>query len=358
MKNPNGYGSVYKLSGRRRRPYAARITVGFKDNETTGKSYPIYKFLGYYVTRKEAMNALAIYNSNPEAITTIDNALVPSSKITLQKLYDEWSAEHFQTIKKANHYESAFKILKPLYDHSITSLKIGDYEKVFEESGKNQPMLRVTKSSLKLMYQFAFRKGYIDESAVNIPTYISFANAKSGKKEDFRKPFTHEEIEKLWEYKDDVGVQVLLFLIYTGTRISEAVNLSPKDVHLKERYFDVKVAKTEAGIRKVPIAKKILPFVEKWVEANDEFLVPFKGKTVITKLQIKANGFLSTIAKYLGTEHTQHDTRHTCISLLTENEVDERFIKLIVGHASQDVTNKVYAKKLDIAVLIEAIDKI
>ena len=29
MKNPNGYGSVSKLSGKRRRPYIVRITAGF-----------------------------------------------------------------------------------------------------------------------------------------------------------------------------------------------------------------------------------------------------------------------------------------------------------------------------------------
>ena len=29
MKNPNGFGSVYKLSGKRRKPYIAVITVGY-----------------------------------------------------------------------------------------------------------------------------------------------------------------------------------------------------------------------------------------------------------------------------------------------------------------------------------------
>ena len=29
MKNPNGFGSVTKLSGRRRKPWVAKVTVGF-----------------------------------------------------------------------------------------------------------------------------------------------------------------------------------------------------------------------------------------------------------------------------------------------------------------------------------------
>lgn len=31
MKLPNGYGSVAKLTGNRRRPYMVRITTGFTD---------------------------------------------------------------------------------------------------------------------------------------------------------------------------------------------------------------------------------------------------------------------------------------------------------------------------------------
>ena len=32
MRNPNGYGSVVKLSGKRRKPFAVRITIGWDNN--------------------------------------------------------------------------------------------------------------------------------------------------------------------------------------------------------------------------------------------------------------------------------------------------------------------------------------
>ena len=37
MRLPNGYGGVVKLSGNRRRPYAARITTGWHINDISGK---------------------------------------------------------------------------------------------------------------------------------------------------------------------------------------------------------------------------------------------------------------------------------------------------------------------------------
>ena len=50
MKNPNGYGTVVKLSGNRRKPYAVRKTVGFNE-----KGHPIYLPIGYAETREEGM---------------------------------------------------------------------------------------------------------------------------------------------------------------------------------------------------------------------------------------------------------------------------------------------------------------
>ena len=38
LKLPNGYGSVTKLSGNRRKPYLARVTLGWVINKETGKA--------------------------------------------------------------------------------------------------------------------------------------------------------------------------------------------------------------------------------------------------------------------------------------------------------------------------------
>ena len=65
MRLPNGYGGVVKLSGNRRRPYAARITTGWHINDITGKRIQNYQILGYAPTRSEALQILARYNNYP-----------------------------------------------------------------------------------------------------------------------------------------------------------------------------------------------------------------------------------------------------------------------------------------------------
>lgn len=353
MRNPNGYGSVIKLSGNRRNPYGARITLGFNPDN----GYPVYKFLGYYASRKDAMTALALYHNNPEAVAVVNNTLTPTNKITLQKAYEEWSEEHYKTIKNPRHYKAAYKILEPLKESPLTLLKIADYENVFTKSGKNKPMLNLAKIILKGVYAYSFRKGYVDESAVNIPTYISLVGVDNGKRERQHKAFTHDQIEKLWECKDMPGVENVLFMIYTGLRISELAALKCEDIHLDERWIAVKESKTKAGIRKVPINEKLVYIIEKWLKLNGYYFVPLGSDSLSTRKQPGWNGFEATM-KSLGFDNLQHDTRFTCSTLLVEAGVDDRYVKLIVGHKQQDVTNKIYAAKLDISVLIDAINQI
>ena len=54
---PNGYGSVCKLSGNRRRPYIVKKTVGFD-----ARGYPIYNIVGYAATKEEGLEMLSAYN--------------------------------------------------------------------------------------------------------------------------------------------------------------------------------------------------------------------------------------------------------------------------------------------------------
>ena len=94
MKLPNGFGTVYKLSGNRRNPYVAKKTKGWEIDPKTGKSKQLYTVVGYYPTRKEALTALAEYNKDP-----FDLHL---ATITFEEVYERWSEIHFEKIKDTN----------------------------------------------------------------------------------------------------------------------------------------------------------------------------------------------------------------------------------------------------------------
>ena len=68
MRLPNGFGSVYKLSGNRRRPFVVKKTIN-------GKQRP----LGYFETHDAALTFLLKYNHEPTGLTA-----------TFADIYEQW----------------------------------------------------------------------------------------------------------------------------------------------------------------------------------------------------------------------------------------------------------------------------
>lgn len=349
MKLPNGFGSVYKLSGKRRNPWAARKTTGWTWNEEKQKSYPIYQFIGYYPTRQEALTALSDYNKDPYDLHF--------DTITFKEVYDKWSDIHFQKVKDTNGYEAAYKLCTKILNMKFVEIKLAHLQKVVDESGKNTPTLKNLKILFGLMWDYAVINEIVSQDKRDMIRYIDISkpgNPNSYKREPFRK----KEIEMLWKSKDsNIYMTVVLILIYTGLRIGELLDLKKSDVHLEERWFYVREAKTESGIREVPIAEKIVLFFEYWMKQDCEYLICTPNHEHFAYRNYYDSYWTPLMKSLSFDKHRPHDTRHTCISLLTETGVDERVIKKIVGHKGQGVTETVYTH-LELPIKLEAINKI
>ena len=345
MRLPNGYGSIYKLSGNRRKPWCVRKTTGWKDN-----GQPIYTFIGYYPTRQEALTALADYNKDPYDLQL--------SSVTFADLYERWSEEHFQKISHSgvNSYSSAYRSCEKISSMRVVDIKLDHLQQTMDDSGKNSPTLKTMKNLFGLMYDYAVVHEIITPDKREMIRYLDTSKPGNPNKMD-RKIFTHKEIQKLWEMKDaNVYITVILIMIYSGVRIGELLALEKSDVHLDDRWFYVKEAKTAAGIREVPIAEKIVPMMEYWISRPCGHLICSGADAQLPYYTFRDN-YWKAVMDILDMDHRPHDTRHTCISLLTEAGVDQRIIRKIVGHKGQGVTETVYTH-LELPVKLEAINKI
>ena len=345
MRLPNGYGSIYKLSGNRRRPWCVRKTTGWKDN-----GQPIYTFIGYYPTRQEALTALADYNKDPYDLQL--------SSVTFADLYERWSEEHFQKISHSgvNSYSSAYRSCEKISSMRVVDIKLDHLQQTMDDSGKNSPTLKTMKNLFGLMYDYAVVHEIITPDKREMIRYLDTSKPGNPNKMD-RKIFTHKEIQKLWEIKDaNIYITVILIMVYTGVRIGELLALEKSDVHLDDRWFYVKEAKTAAGIREVPIAEKIVPMMEYWISRPCGHLICSGADAPLPYYTFRDN-YWKAVMDILDMDHRPHDTRHTCISLLTEAGVDQRIIRKIVGHKGQGVTETVYTH-LELPVKLEAINKI
>ncbi|MDO5785004.1 MAG: site-specific integrase [Eubacteriales bacterium] len=350
MKLPNGYGSVKKMSGKRRKPYMVRKTAGWHYDEKKDKMIQDYFIIGYAATKTEGLQMLAEFNKNP-----FDTK---SAKTTFQEVYEQWSKGKFPTISKSNvkGYEASYKVCGTLYNKVFRDIKLVDLQFVVDTCGKNYPTLKKLKGLFSQLYDYAMKNDLCNKDYSEFVDIARYKDKNPDKRD--RSKFTKDEISRLWQLKEDPYYQIVLMLIYSGCRISEFLDLKKGNVHLEEQYFDVLASKTENGIRKVPIADKVLPFYRAWYESSEcEYLLHTENQKHFIYRNYYDSYWLP-LMEQIGFDHTPHDTRHTCISMLAEAHVDQTMIKKIAGHSgAMTLTERVYTH-LDIEALVQAINKI
>ena len=81
MKLPNGYGSVVKLSGKRRKPYMVQKTTGYHIDPIKEKKVADYIIIGYTATKAEGLQMLADYNATADgAAEDMETAMTVAEK--------------------------------------------------------------------------------------------------------------------------------------------------------------------------------------------------------------------------------------------------------------------------------------
>lgn len=329
MRLPNGYGTVYKLHGRRRRPWIARRCIGKRIDDTRRRVVTVYLTIGTYATRAEALAALAAYNADPYDP-------VKRAK-TLSEAYEAWAAVHFPTLRETTHYRAAYAVLRPLHDRPLSDIKLDDYEAVLTASQKNAPTLRNVRLLLSQIYAYAAIHEYIPADRKDIPRHIVVGDANPNKLT--RRIFTPDEIRALWAAPYTGINPAVLTLLYTGLRVSELCALTPEDVDYDAQTASVRAAKTSAGIRTVPIADGLIDVVRAYMAG------PRPSAAVLR----------ASMRTTLG--HLPHDCRHTFASLAVERGIDQRIIDAILGHAGANVALRVYTH-IDTATMLDAVNRL
>lgn len=348
MRLPNGYGSITKLSGKRRNPYMVRVTIGWDDYGN-----PIREPLGYYPDYKSANESLVTYHTDPSII---------NSDATFADCYDKWSDEKFEKVKDPRGYKAAYNFCATIRKMKIRDIRLQHLENLIQKSGANYPTLKTIKSLLKQVFEYAVKHDIIPP-ANNKVEFLDIARSREQLILDNanrkHKPFTKSELKKLWSFADvNIHVAEILMLIYSGVRISELTELRKEHVHLDEQWFEIVDAKTAAGIRRVPISHKTLPFFRMcYKKSNIDYLITTESGGHMSYYTYR-ECYWDPLMEQLGMKHLPHDTRHTCISLMNTAEINPTTIKMIVGHAGKmDLTERVYTHKV-MDELLAAINRI
>jgi integrase len=188
------------------------------------------------------------------------------------------------------------------------------------------------------------------------------AKKKADRNKVAREAFTAKDLAKVYAKAakgDPALAQVIALGAYTGCRIEELFEL--KVEHCASGTFNIIDAKTDAGIRKVPIHPKLSKMVSTMKKAStDGFLIPSTAAGqygVRSDPASKRFGRLKT-AMGFGPEHVYHSIRKTVATLLEQAAVPEGIAADILGHEKKTMSYGLYSAGSSHSQKLEALAKV
>lgn len=313
MRRANGTGTIcVRDKNKYRKPYAVR-TASYMENGVR-----VYgKYLGYFRTRKEALECLAQYSVLPYDRT-----------VTFKQVYNHLCKCEFPSLKTSTveGYEYAWKHLTPLYDKKIADIKTANLQAVISAIDSDS-MQDKTKSLLKRIYKYAVQNDIVFKD------YAKFIQVKTKTKTD-KEPFTDDEILRMFDHCDDKDVQDVLILIFTGYRIGEFLSRRREDIDIENEII-YGGNKTDLGKRKImPIHPFIIDFIRERYDSGKEY--PFSNIDISSYRKRHYSRALKLCDIPYRSPHT---CRHTFAHLLTRTaSPNELQVSRLLGHSKFQTT--------------------
>ena len=324
MRLPNGYGSVAKLSGKRRKPYIVRKTTGFDE-----RGYPIYSIIGYAETREDGLLLLAKYNNDPWDIK--------GAKVTLNALYEQWLKERAVKLSESNYkaLKGAYRHCAHLEDLPYKSIRASQMQSAIDNCGKSYSQQSHIKNLWRHLDRYAFELDIINKCYSELLTSDSIP-------ETGKIPFTAEEINRVWDNQDKPYVDTILIFLYSGWRLNELFNIKVSDVDLDAGIMTGGLKSRAGKGRIVPIHSKIFEIVKRRAAEGNEYLLSRNGKKYYAQMYHK---IWRNMMKEMSMAHTPHECRHTFRTWLDTAGANTRCMDLLMGHTSKSIGDRVYNHK-------------
>ncbi len=347
MRKASGYGSVYRLKGRRRKPWVARVPI-----EWTSKGKLIRKYIGYYETRQEALIALAEYHKNPVGFY---------NDTTLGDLYEKWfdlrygSGDKSDKIKTIKMYQTARTHLDPIADMMVADIKTSHLQSIISTMQHDKNLSYSSCHKVKVLMNQLFKAAVADDIInKNYAETVELPPRKAQK----HKTFSDMEVKTLEKHAAGIEwVDTILIFIYSGMRIEELLSLTKFNIDIEQKLFTGGL-KTQAGKNRIiPIHSKIQKYVMGWYNKDgSEYLIHRNGEKIRQDYYRKYIYYPAL--EQLGIRKlTPHKARHTFATMLHRARVPQKDIQLLLGHADYSTTANIYTH-VNLAELRKSIERI
>jgi len=329
VKRPNGTGSVYKLSGRRRRPWVA------------AKNGII---IGYYITKTDALEAVNALAKRP---------ITERYNMTFKEVFEAWKLEHYRDLTDDGRYgyELAYKQFETLYDLQFRSLRTDHFQREIDKyaaKGRTHSSTSKLKQLIGQMSKWAVRE---EIATTNYAQFLKLPEEKKVEKEIF----SDEDIKKLKKCKNDAA-KIVLMLIFTGMRIGELFDMPAENVY---DTYCIGGEKTEAGKNRIiPIptdVRKHFAYFKSRTGEGERLLDGYSGNSDVKNF--RRRDYYELLDELQITRKTPHSTRHTYASKAVKAGMPPELLQKILGHADYSTTANIYVHT-DIDALVKAAENL
>ena len=343
-KRANGTGTVWKLAGKRSKPYAAQINR---------------IMIGTFKTEVEAEKALA---------RLTDRNIEENFNMTFKDVYEAWKPGHEKLLyaralergskdgktSGMEGYASAFKNCAELHNKLFRSLRRNDLQKVIDkirDDGKSSSVAEKVKQLYGQLYKWAMAEHIV---LTNLAPSVVIISGKKKKK----KIFTAAEVKKLMG-STNPAAEIALLLIATGGRINEIFSVETSDCY--DDYF-IGGNKTAAGTERiVPIAPIGIGVYKKLLSVAREkhlkrLIEAYSGNHIAANYR-KRDYYPMLDELGIPREKTPHCSRHTYATSAIASGVKPEDLTKMIGHSNYSITVENYNSP-DAQRLIDAANKI
>ena len=344
QKRPNGTGSVYKLPGKRSKPFVARIS---KD----GKQITV----GTYPTHAEAL--IALESVQLGGVSNLYNA-------TVEDVYHMVIDQKEEKISSATltNYAACWGYLGVLNKTKMRDVRTIHFQRVIDDAykaGLSYSTLHKIQILGSLMCKIAMANDLIDKN------YAQLVNLPLSAPKSEKPSFTAEQLDQLWQLSDtEPTAAIIVALCYNGLRINEFLDLKKEHVDLNKRLIYAPGSKTEAGKdRIIVIPQDLVPIYKRMIESPGDYLCASpKGQRWDAK-NFRNREFYPFLDKYAMNPDgklSPHSCRHTYALLCVKYGLNQKATMDFLGHANFATTAEIYANasSKDIDFLLQEADKL
>ena len=347
MKRANGTGSIVKLSGNRRRPYAVKVS----SRDRYGRV--MQKILSYHERAADAQAALDFYQQSLAAGTA---PAVDKLDLTVGDVFEGWKEREYRKLKKqsiVSHNAAWNKRVSRFAGRKMRSMTLDDWQALLDEDedgGLSQSTINNDAFLIKALCSYSMERDIIGK---DYSKYLDIPSVGAKKQRDALNDIQIAQLEKL-AAEGFPWADTALMLCYTGFRVSEFLQLTRFSYHPEDGGYLQGGLKTDAGRNRiVPVHPKIRPYLAHWLEKNgDTIICRDDGTAIYSKLYRE---YFKTVMEQIGApDATPHWCRHTFATRLHTAKADPLATKWLMGHSTQNDITAHYTHET-IGVLKEAI---